>query len=140
MPFRRNSTPGRQAVTWLATAFVLLIGAVATAITLLSVSERAGWRDWTVWAILFAAIILMLWSLSGTGEKNGAAVLYSWLRVRRRDDPLKLYKPALKRHLSDSRPLGSNGPPTLESVREAAESAVTWVPHSQPERPSKRGE
>jgi hypothetical protein len=132
MPIRRNPEAGRQAVTWLATAFVFLIGAVATAVTLLSVSERAGWQDWTVWAMLFGGVLLMLWALSG-GEKAGPAALYSWIRVRHRTDPLTVYKPSLKRH-GDARPLGSNGPPTLDSIREAAESGVQWVPHSQPER------
>jgi hypothetical protein len=133
MTIRRNPDTGRQAVTWLATAFVFLIGAIATAVTLLSVSERAGWQDWTVWAVLFAGVLLMLWALSG-GEKAGPSALYSWIRVRNRVDPLTVYKPSLKRRRVDGRPLGSNEPPTLESIREAAETGVQWVPHSQPER------
>jgi hypothetical protein len=133
MNIRRNPQAGRQAVTWLATAFVFLIGAVATAVTLLSVSERAGWQDWTVWAVLFGGVLLMLWALSG-GEKTGPAALYSWIRVRHRTDPLTLYKPSLKRRRGDGRPIGATDPPTLDSIREAAESGVQWVPHSQPER------
>lgn len=134
MPFRRDPVSGRQAVTWLATAFVLLIGAVATAITLLAVSDRAGWQDWTVWAVLFGAIVLMLWALSGASDKGAASARYFWLRVRNRTDPLTLYKPTFKRPSGDGRPLGSNAPPTLDSLREAAETGVQWVPHSQPER------
>lgn len=133
MGIRRNSESGRQAVTWLATAFVVLIGSVATAVTLLAVAERTGWRDWTIWGILFFGVVVMLWALSGTGSAGSVSSLYSWIRVRNRVDPLTLYKPTLKRH-GDGRPIGSNQPPTLDSVREAAETGVQWVPHSQPER------
>uniref|UniRef100_A0A7C2JZ14 Uncharacterized protein n=1 Tax=Schlesneria paludicola TaxID=360056 RepID=A0A7C2JZ14_9PLAN len=133
MPIRRNPDTGKQAVTWLATAFVFLVGAIATALTLLSMAERAGWQDWTVWAGLFGGAVLMLWALSGSGEKGPANARFFWVRVRSRTDPLTVYKPK-RRRSSDGRPLGSNQPPTLESVREAAESSVQWVPHSQPER------
>ncbi|HUQ69774.1 MAG TPA: hypothetical protein VM165_09645 [Planctomycetaceae bacterium] len=133
MAIRRNPDPGRQAVAWLATAFVFLIGAVATALTLLAASERAGWRDWTVWAVLFVGVLTMLWALSGSADKSAAA-LYSWIRVRHRTNPLTLYKPRLRRNRGDGRALGSNQPPTLESLRESADTAVQWVPHSQPER------
>lgn len=134
MALRRNPDPGRHAVIWLATAFVVFIGLIATAVTLLSVAERAGWQGWTAWGALFAGVIVMLWALSGSGSPTSVSSLYSWIRVRQRVDPLTLYKPTLKRTGGDGRPLGSNQPPTLDSIREAAESGVQWVPHSQPDR------
>jgi hypothetical protein len=134
MTIRRNPDTGRQAVTWLATAFVFLVGLIATAITLLAMAEQTGWQDWTVWAVLFGGVLMMLWALSGTGTKGVADARYFWVRVRHRADPLRDYKPRLRRNGGDGRPLGSNQPPTLDSVRETAAESVRWVPHSQPDR------
>lgn len=126
----------------LATVFVVFIGAVSTAFTVLASAEQAGWTDWAVWLTLFGVVVLVLWALWDSGERKTSPLQLVW-RMRRKptEDPLQLYKPRKKRFVPE-RPWGSNQPPTVESLREAAqESSVTWVPHSLPperERPPRR--
>jgi hypothetical protein len=142
MVIRRTPESGRRAVMLLATVFVVFIGAVATAFTVLAAAERAGWAAWGVWLALFGSVVLCLWALWDGGERKTSPLQLLWqMRRKPRVDPLLLYKPRKKRFVPE-RPWGSNQPPTLESLREAAEeSSVTWVPHGPPperERPPRR--
>jgi hypothetical protein len=138
MPLQRDPELGRRAVTLLATAFVVFIGAVLTAFTVLSAAEHAGWQAWAVWAFLFGSVIWMLWCLVEQPDQRPSLLQQFWSRARRRVDPLTLYKPR-RRRFNPETPWGSNQPPTLESLREAAqESSNTWVPHSVPDRERKK--
>jgi len=138
MPIRRNPESGRKAVALLATAFVVLIGALMTAFTILASTEQAGWKGWLVWCLLFVGVVLMLWSLLDKPNKGpGILQLFIWRRAK--VDPLTLYKPR-KRRYQPEQPWGSNQPPNLETLRESAnESSVTWVPHGNvPDRERKK--
>lgn len=139
MVIRRNPEHGRQAVTLLATALVLLLGAAATAFMVLAMTERATWRDWAAWGSLFGGVSLFLWSLHRPKDKGrGWEELTFWLRRQDRSDPLSDYR-FRRRPRTGPSPHG-NKPPTLESIREAAEAGVHWVPRGpQPERKRPRG-
>lgn len=136
MAFKRDPDAGRQAVVWLATAFVVVIGAASTALIILGVSEQPT-TPLIVWGSLFGGMGLFLGYLAipkeGGKGKNWLQMLMS---SRDKTDTTQIYRIARKR--AEMKP-GTNGPPTLESVREAAEqgASVRWVPHgSVPDRTS----
>jgi hypothetical protein len=129
----RERDAGRQAVAWLATAFVILIGAGATAFMVLSMTEQAGWRDWLVWAGCFGGLVWFLWSVvRPQSETAGRGWLRLWLKSTDRSDPLRDYKFRRRRRAPESIPLGGQAPPTVDSVREAAETTIKWVPRDNP--------
>lgn len=137
---RRFSTDsGRQATTLLASAFVVLLGATATAAMLLAVVEQPGWRDWAVWGATFGGAVLLLHSLHRPiATRFRWQSLGFWLQMQDRTDPLATYK-FRKRRSNRQEPYGTNQPPTLESLRDADDSPVRWVPHGpDPERPPRR--
>jgi hypothetical protein len=140
MKIQRDPHAGKQAVVWLATVFVFIIGAAATAFMILSMTDRAGWQNWTVWAISFAGIALLLWSIHSPKEaKQTKGWLGMWLQAADRSDPLRDYKFRPKSR-PPGEPLGSQQPPTLESIRDASQQTIKWVPHGPPngrKRPGK---
>lgn len=137
MAFRRNPEPGRQAVTWLATAFVVVVGAASCAFIILAVVDQPT-RPLLVWGSLFGGIVLVLISMAVPRDTQIAKNwIRFWLASRDKTDPNQVYRVGKKRRSAEL-PLGTNQPPTLESVREAAEQgeSVRWVPHgSSPEPP-----
>lgn len=140
MQIRRNPDSGRQAVTLLASAFVVLIGGVSTAFTLLAMADQQGWRPWAVWAMLFTGVVLILTSLYRGPEGGVVSRRLFWVLGREKADPAADYV-FRKRFREIQGELGKNGPPTLESVREAAESNMHWVPRgSRPDRDRSRSQ
>ena len=137
MAFRRNPELGRQAVTWLVTAFVVVAGAASCAFIIVAVVDQPT-KPLLVWGSLFGGILLFLVSLAVPRDTQiSKRWIRFWLAARDKTDPNQVYRVAKKRS-SDEMPLGTNQPPTLESVREAAEQgeSVRWVPHgSSPEGP-----
>jgi hypothetical protein len=132
MGIQRHPEAGRRAVALLATAFVVFIGAVLTAFVVLSFAEQGGWLPWAVWSALFAGVVVLLWAIGDKPERSVAGLKLFGVRPRAKVDPLTVYKFRKRRRRRD-RPLGSNSPPTLDSVREAAEvGSVRWVPHGPP--------
>ena len=140
MAFKRDPEAGRQAVTWLASAFVVVVGAASCAFIILGVVDQPT-RPLLVWGGLFGGIVLFLISMAVPRDtKIAKGWIRFWLASRDKTDPNKVYRFAKKRPTAES-PLGSNQPPTLESIREAADqgASVQWVPHgSPPERPAPR--
>lgn len=135
MPFKRNPETARQAVVWLVTAVVVVIGAAACAFIILG-SVDSPTKPMIVWGSLFGGVVVVLGSLAipRDGQK-GKSWLGLWLSARDKTDPTQVYRVTKKQ---PAVPLGTNEPPTLESVRDAAEqgASVRWVPHgSAPERP-----
>ena len=130
MAFRRNSEPGRQAVTWLVTAFVVVAGAASCAFIIVAVVDQPT-RPLLVWGSLFGGIVLFLVSQAIPRDTQIAkSWIRFWLASRDKTDPTQVYRVGKKRS-PGTMPLGGNEPPTLESVREAAEQgeSVRWVPH-----------
>ena len=137
MVIRRNPEPGRQAVLWLATAFVILIGAAACAFVILVTVEQPS-RHFLVWGGLFGGVILILVFMSVPRDKHQAKLwLGILLATRDRTDPTRVFRVGRKRTATPPQ-FGTNAPPTLDSVREAAEQNVTWVPHGPPPNRSRR--
>lgn len=135
MAFRRDPEAGRQAVTWLASAFVVVVGAASCAFIILGVVDQPT-KPLIVWGGLFGGIVLFLISLAVPRDTNIAkSWIRFWLASRDKSDPNKVYRVGKKRPTADSpSPLGSNPPPTLESIRAAADqgASVQWVPHGPP--------
>lgn len=133
MGIRRNSELGRQAVVWLATAFVILIGAAACAFIILASVEQPS-QPFLVWGAAFGGIIVVFALVAVPRDKRqGNGWLRLWLASRR--TPRHVLRIGRKRPAPTQ--FGTNAPPTLDSVREAAEQNVTWVPRSLP--PQRRG-
>ena len=140
MAFRRDPEAGRQAVTWLASAFVVVVGAASCAFIILGVVDQPT-RPLLVWGALFGGIVLFLISMAVPRDtKIAKGWIRFWLASRDKTDPNKVYRFAKKRPSAEGA-LGNNQPPTLESIREAADqgASVQWVPHGPPpERPAPR--
>ena len=140
MAFRRDPEAGRQAVTWLVTAFVVVAGAASCAFIILAVVDQPT-KPLLVWGSLFGGILLFLISLAVPRDTRIAKRwIRFWLAARDKTDPNQVYRVAKKRPSAEG-PLGNNQPPTLESIREAADqgASVQWVPHGPPpERPAPR--
>jgi hypothetical protein len=138
MNIHRNPEPGRQAVLWLATAFVILIGAASCAFIVLSAVDNPSWHLTGV-GVCFAGLTIVLMRFTASRDKNSGT---SWLRMllflRQKSDPKTVLR--IGRRKSATTPYGTNSPPTLESIRDAAEQNATWVPHGVPpdrQRPSR---
>ncbi len=141
MAFRRKPDSGREAVLWLATAFVVLQGAAVAAFLLLAAFDNPSWKTWAVWAALFGGVSAGLWLMNyPLSSMLKWQDLSFWLSTQDRTDPLETYR-FRRRRSRNAQPTGTNQPPTLESLREAADnSPVRWVPHGPPpERRQKRG-
>ncbi len=133
MAFRRNPDPGRQAVTWLATAFVVVVGAASCAFIILGVVDQPT-KPLLVWGSLFGGILLFLASLAIPQDKHVAKTwIRFWLASRDKTDPTKVFRVGKKRSTVPTS-VGTNQPPTLDAIREAAEqgASVAWVPHGPP--------
>jgi hypothetical protein len=133
MAFKRDPDAGRQAVTWLASAFVVVVGAAACAFIILGVVDQPT-RPLLIWGALFGGVVLFLVGLAIPRDTNIAkSWMRFWLASRDKTDPNKVYRFSKKRTAQTTQ-FGTNQPPTLESIREAAEQgeSVKWVPHGPP--------
>ena len=127
MAYQRDPDAGRQAVAWLAVAFALTTGTAVCAFIILAFAEHPR-EPFLVLGGIVAGIILFLWGLSSPKEKNlSHNRLFFWLKAKENIDPAAAYQPKRRRRRGEK--LGSNQPPTLESVREIAETHARWVPH-----------
>lgn len=134
MTLRRNSELGRQAVVWLATAFVILIGAAACAFIILASVEQPS-QPFLVWGATFGGLVAVFGFLAMPGDKRqGNGWLRLWLASKRTAPHVV----RIGRKKAAPTQFGNNAPPTLESVREASEQNVTWVPRSLPPNRSGR--
>lgn len=121
--------PGRTAATLFATTFVFLGGLVFCSFILVAFVENPA-PHLIVCAALFLGLALLSWLL---GER-----ISDWIptpagllsRLTRRKPPTLNYEPRRRvRYIQ----FGSNQPPSVEDVREAAEySPNNWVPDSPP--------
>lgn len=128
MAFRPNRDAGRSAVALLATAVVLLFGAAACGLLILTIAENPGWPLAGA-AAVFAFLAVTLFTWGGRTERPQQRLgLLAWLRGRETADPLKGYQPRIRR--PQTQPFGTNAPPSVETVREAADSFARWVPKS----------
>ena len=126
----RNSDSGRQAVIWLATSFIILIGAAATAFVILAATRETQnqFFVWLVWGGCFSGLSLILVVISIRWEEPINQLKF-WLTYQERSDPTDLYRAARRRE-KEREELGGNQPPTIETVRDAAEHGGAWVPRS----------
>lgn len=138
MSFRKNTDPGRQAVLWLATLIVVVLGAGACAFIIVAVVDRPS-EQLLFWGGVFASALMILTVMALRRDRHiGNLWLRVWAATRRRSEPKQVLRIGRKRE--SAKPLGSNAPPTLESVRKVAEQNVSWVPHGPaPERQRPRG-
>lgn len=137
MDIRRNPEPGRQAVLWLATAIVILIGAAGCAFIILAAVEQPS-QNLLVLAAVFGGLIVFLGLMAIPGGSHRSnRWMFFWL-TRNRTNPRNVLRIGRKRNTSKTE-FGTNSPPTLESIREASEQNVSWVPHGPPpDRPRPR--
>lgn len=129
MDIRRNPEPGKTAVLWLATVFVVVIGAAACAFIIVSAVERPS-EQLFFWGGVFGAVIMVLLVMAFRRDKTfGNVWLTFWASTRTRN-PKNVLR--IGRKKSAKPEYGTNTPPTLESVREAADQNASWVPHGAP--------
>lgn len=127
MNIRRNPETGRQAVLWLATALVVLLGAAGCAFVIVVGADHPERHFW-IWGGIFGGLMLLLITMARTRQQTPGRWLLHWL-VREKAHPRNVLRIGRKKPPAD---FGKNGPPTLESVREASEQNIKWVPHGAP--------
>lgn len=127
---RRNS--GSMAAIWLATTIVLMLGAAATAFVVLVSAEKDQEYPLMVWAGIFTIIILVIVIYNIRWEEPVNQMKF-WLSFHKTPDPAEAYD-AARRRSSHREQYGTNQPPTVESVRDAAEHGGAWVPRSNSNR------
>ena len=127
MDIRRDPDSGRQAVLWLATAFVILIGAAACGFIILAAVDQPS-QPLLVLGSIFGGIVVVLIMTAFRREGGGGSSrwMLSWL-IRERAHPKHVLRIGRKRPKADTE-FGTNAPPTLDSVRETAELNVRWAP------------
>ena len=124
---RRNSESGRLAVIWLATSFVIVIGAAASAFVIFAGTEQMQW-PMIVWGLAITGLIVTLILLSMRWDQPMGR-LQTWLLAQNRNDPTDDYR-AARRRIRSREIMGTNEPPSIESVRDAADHGGAWVPRS----------
>ena len=124
---RRNSETGRLAVIWLATAFVVVIGAAASAFVIFAATDKRQF-PLVIWGIALGGLVIALISHSLRWDQP-IGRLQTWLLAQNRSDPTDEYR-AARRSIRLREQLGNNEPPSVESVREAANQGGAWVPRS----------
>jgi CHASE2 domain-containing sensor protein len=133
---RRNSDSGRMAVAWLATAFVIVFGAGASLFVIIfATEERKG--PLIVSAIALSSLVIILVSLS-VRRDNPVSRLHLWFSAQNRSDPTDDYR-AARRRMRAREHLGQIEPPTVETVRDAANHGNAWAPGSAVSTESQRG-
>ncbi len=124
---RRNSDSGRQAIIWLATTYIVLIGAAASAFVLFAAAEQHQ-GPWIVWGGCFAGIMFVLIVFNIRWEEPLNQLKF-WLSFQNRRDPADEYQ-AARRSIHAREKYGTNVPPSVDSVRDAADHGGAWVPRS----------
>ncbi len=128
MAFRRDPDAGRQAAAWLAVAFTMTCGAAVCSFIILAFADQPR-QAFLVLGGILGGILLVLWLMNAPRDPDlPRRKLFFWLKEKEQPDPVELYRPK-PRQREERRPLGSNQPPTLESVREITRQNVRWVPH-----------
>jgi len=130
MGIRRDPEPGRQAVLWLATSIVILIGAAGCAFIVLIAVEQPS-RHLMVWGAIFGGLIVALLSMVIPFDRQHSRRWLRYLFAAHRKDSRNVLRIGRKPSSAQTE-YGTNAPPTLESVREASDQNVTWVPHGPP--------
>jgi len=124
-----------MATAWLATAFIIVIGAAASVFVIVFVTdERKG--PLIVSAIALSSLMMILVSLS-VRRDNPVNRLHRWFSAQNRSDPTDDYR-ATRRRIKAREQLGQNEPPTVETVRDAANHGNAWAPRSAVSAESKR--
>lgn len=126
---RRNSESGRMAVSWLATAFVIVVGAAASAFVIIAGTDQIQW-PMVIWGLSISGLVFILISLSVRWDRP-ISRLQTWLLAQNRNDPTDDYR-AARRSIRIREEMGNNQPPSIESVRDAANHGGAWVPRSTP--------
>ena len=125
MARRSRSDSGRQAIIWLATAFVIVIGAAASAFVIFAGAEQRH-KPFLVWGLAFAGLVVFLILVSIRWEDH-ASRLKIWLLAKDRTDPTDVYR-AARRKTNAREQFGDNAPPSIETLRDAADHGGAWVP------------
>jgi hypothetical protein len=128
MAARRTREHGRDAAVLAATCFVVLLGLAACAFIVSLLSGDPTKPLLTVGgSVLLLAVLLRL--LRDRPQNRSLEGKHFWLTQKDEEsaEPLAEYQ-CRPRKNRDRKPLGSNQPPTAETVRELTETHNHWVP------------
>lgn len=123
----QKSDGGRNAVIWLATAYTAVIGAAAGAFVIAVASDQPrGPLLMFGGSLLGLLLLVLLFSIRWSRPANR---LRMWLSTTDRTDVNDVYR-AARRKAQRLERYGDNTPPSVDSVRDAADHGGAWVPHS----------
>jgi len=127
MVLRRDPETGRKAAAWLAVTFTLTCGAFVCSFIILAFAEEPR-QAFLVLGSVLGGILVLMWGMSAPRDKDLPRYrLFFWLKEKELPDPAATYQPRKRRRSRE--PLGTNQPPTVESVRDIARQNNRWVPH-----------
>lgn len=129
---KRGSGFGSTAAIWLATTIVLVLGAVGTAFVILISAPDDYEVPLMVWAGIFTGIILLI-AVFNIRWEEPVNQLKFWLSFQNKPDPADAYD-AARRRTKHREEYGNLPPPSVESVRDAANHGGAWVPRSNSDR------
>lgn len=120
---------------WLATAYTAVIGAGAAAFVILVASDQPQGPLILLGSSLAVLSVFLL--ILNIRWEHPIAQLKYWLLAQNRSNPTDVYR-AARRRMEAREHYGDNKPPTVESLRDAAEHGGAWVPRSTVDRQPKR--
>jgi len=127
MQYDQRNESGRNATALLASVFVIVGGLLTCVMIALVFADRPS-IPLAACGVYLATMSLLFWAGRERPRPHGAAqgVLQFISRGRRNDRPPS-YKPR-RRATYRGDLVGTNEPPSVESVREICDNARTWVP------------
>ena len=117
---------GDQAAAWLATVFTLAGGLFACVFVVVTSGEPPG-RPMLVAIGVITVLLLLSWLLRDKPPEARQESLRLWHWWKKKENKTCEYTPRPRKRSRQNQD-GNNQPPTLESIREAADDQRTWVP------------
>lgn len=130
---RRNSDSGREAVIWLAVTYMAVIGTGGAAFVILALIENPEKPLWILGCSVGGVVLLVM--LFNLRWEEPVSQLKYWLSAQDRRNPTEEYS-AARRRIKSREKFGDNPPPSIDSIRDAADHSGAWVPRTN--KPPKR--
>ena len=117
---------GRDAVAILATCFVMMLGLVICGFIILAFNKDPT-QPLIACAVLFSSSGLLLWLLREKPKNRVLEEECFWFSRKRKCQHEPVYNPVRRKNTPPEQ-LGTNKPPSVESIRDLADGLNTWVP------------
>lgn len=129
---------GRKAAAWLATCFVV-VGGLATCIVLSVLFFEKPLVPLAWIGGVTGGVALLFWLLRDRKEDAGSLSLMAWVLRGRDSTHAKVVVRVSKKRDEAPVEYGTNLPPSVDAIRQAANDSKTWVPSKPPHNQKRLG-